>query len=110
MASFNPSPPFSFFILAILVTYMAANTCEARKTYTLPRGGASKMPTVDKPPLEPSGTVALGVVLKGRIPASGPSHKGHKVPNFTRHLQKRGDSSVRASPDGRSVPSPGVGH
>ncbi|KAL7243456.1 hypothetical protein ACSBR1_015782 [Camellia fascicularis] len=53
-------------------------------------GGASEVPMTDTPPPRVSLQHRVGdfdhVLAKGRIPPSGPSHRGHKAPNFTRHL------------------------
>ncbi|GFZ07135.1 hypothetical protein Acr_19g0000720 [Actinidia rufa] len=48
-------------------------------------GGASKMPGSDTPPARLH-RVDFHVLSKGQFPPSGPSHRGHRSPNFTRHL------------------------
>lgn len=80
---------------------MAANTSSARTTPTAQTGEASTE-------REPS----FQVLGKGRVPYSGPSHRGHGVPNFRRHLLRKDFNSDRNSRRSRSVqsaPSPEVG-
>lgn len=79
---------------------MAANTSSVRTTPTAQKDEASTE-------REPS----FGVLGKGRVPYSGPSHRGHGVPNFRRHLQQKdfSDRNSRRSRCVQSAPSPEVG-
>ncbi|KAL6991268.1 hypothetical protein U1Q18_009386 [Sarracenia purpurea var. burkii] len=104
MATYNQSPSSILIsIFTVLLAFMAAAIYAAgvhpgpfAPKYQIQK--PSKVLSAQTLPLPVSLHKAeFGVLVKGRLPPSGPSHRGHKKPNFTRHLLWRSDRSFQDS-------------
>ncbi|XXG67539.1 hypothetical protein AAC387_Pa06g0864 [Persea americana] len=87
----------SLFKLSIIFMIIIVDVCaaaRARTTTTIPKGGASGLPTSSEKHM-PETTTTTQVSARKDIPASGPSHRTHSTSLLTRHLLRTSVASRR---------------
>ncbi|KAF5197189.1 hypothetical protein FRX31_013214 [Thalictrum thalictroides] len=115
-STFSLAPTFFFFVnfTTILIIFMAFQVSAARTTLVI-------TPSILKhgAEFENAGNVVYqpavsNFLAKGlHYPPSGPSHRGHNIPNFMKHVHITSSpfkKKMRGLQVAESVPSPGAGH
>ncbi|KAG9448183.1 hypothetical protein H6P81_014311 [Aristolochia fimbriata] len=116
--SFSFSLRFAAFIIVLLALPLLflGGTASAARTNPAADSAAAVAALSESEaanyPVKPVIATVVSVFSRGRVPPSGPSHRGHAAPVFTRHRLLRTNLGSNG-PNFRelsSTPSPGVGH
>ncbi|GKU94361.1 hypothetical protein SLEP1_g7864 [Rubroshorea leprosula] len=105
MAATNSQTVLAFTLTMFLLMFISGSVLviriDADPQPLSPNSAASRMPPrFDMERLDfPKHKIATRILMKGSVPSSSPSHKGHSAPNFrTRHLLIRRKETSSSEP------------